>query len=220
LYFSDEDVIPNQLPEQYFIKNGLRSNYYKTTTVNKSKSIKFVLEFLFNEHKERTFVYIFSNKTHLERRRRQSSGSLPPFYTGIFESDDDKSPYIDYRLPYDIYWSDQKKSEQITEINNVSSPIISTSIFPHQKKKSSKPKQKQPSPYKKILRNVYTDQLRQNLLSSYSIEKAPVCDCKPPDTCEDGTCLNRMIFTECLPKCNCGMFSHEVHSFIKIRIVE
>jgi hypothetical protein len=150
----------------------------------------------------------FSNKTRLEQQRRQSSGSLPPFYTGIFESDDDKSSYLDYCLPYDIYWYGQKNSQQIA-INNISPPIsssTSTSTFQHQKKKSSKPKQKQPSPYKKIFRNIYTDQLRQNIVSSYSAEKAPVCDCKPPDTCEDGTCLNRMIFTECLSSCACGMF--------------
>lgn len=158
-------------------------------------------------------MYLFSNKSRNARRRRQSSGSLPSFYTGIFESDDDKSPHIDYCLPYDIYWHGQQKAKQITE--NHSSPphpattttlSSSVSTFQHKKKKSSQPKQKQPSPYKKIFRNVYSDQLRQNLLSSYSTEKAPVCDCKPPETCEDGVCLNKIIYTECLPSCACGTF--------------
>ncbi len=91
-------------------------------------------------------------------------------------------------------------------MNNSSPPLpSSTSTFQHKKKKSSNPKQKQPLPYKKISRNVYTDQIRQNLLSSYSAEKAPICDCKPPATCEDGVCLNRGLFIECT-NCACGMF--------------
>lgn len=139
---------------------------------------------------------IFSNKT---RRRRQSSGSLPSFYTGIFESDDNKSPHIDYCLPYDIYWHGQQKS-----VNN-SSSSVSISTSSRKKKKSSQPKQKQPLPYKKIFRNVYTDQIKQNLLSSYTSEKTPICDCKPPGTCEDGLCVNKLLFTECLPNCACGM---------------
>lgn len=164
-------------------------------------------------------MYLFSNKTRVERRRRQSSGSLPPFYTGIFESDDDKSPHIDYCLPYDIYWHGQQKAKQIQE-NQPSSPpsppppstnplppLASTiTTFQYQKKKSSRPKQKQPLPYKKIIRNVYTDQLRQSLLSSNSTEKTPACNCKPPDTCEDGICLNKMMFTECPMPCVCGMY--------------
>ncbi|CAF1039536.1 unnamed protein product [Rotaria sordida] len=184
---SDEDLLPSELPKQCFIKNGLRSNYYKTTTNANSKPT--------------------SNKNRLERRRRQSSGSLPPFYTGIFESNDDKSSYIDYHLPYDIYWFGQQQQTKETTLNNSTSPLLSSSIstFQHTKKKSNKPKQKQPLPFKKISRNAYSDQLRQSLLSSYSIEKAPVCDCKPSGTCEDGVCLNRMIFTECLPDCACGV---------------
>ncbi|CAF2743751.1 unnamed protein product [Rotaria sp. Silwood2] len=185
---SDEDLLPSELPKQCFIKNGLRSNYYKTTTTNTNSKPS-------------------SNKNRLENRRRQSSGSLPPFYMGIFESDDDKSSYINYHLPYDIYWFGQQQAKETTIINPPTPSLASssTSTFQHTKKKSNKPKQKQPLPYKKILRNVYIDQLRQNLLSSYSIEKAPVCDCKPPGTCEDGVCLNRMIFTECLPDCACSV---------------
>jgi hypothetical protein len=150
----------------------------------------------------------------VERRRRQSSGSLPSFYTGIFESDDEKSPHIDYCLPYDIYWFEQQQQQQVkqTTVNNFSSSV-STSTFQHQKKKSSKPKQKQPVPYKKIFRNVYSDQLKSNLLSTYTTEKAPVCDCKPPETCEDGVCLNKIIFTECLANCACGTYVSNILSF-------
>jgi hypothetical protein len=42
---SADDVLPSQLPKQYFIKNGLRSNYYKTTAEANSKSIMFVFYF-------------------------------------------------------------------------------------------------------------------------------------------------------------------------------
>ena len=150
---------------------------------------------------------LFSNKNRPERRRRQSSGTLPPFYTGIFESDDDKSPSIDYCLPYDVYWYGQQKAKETTVIPSSSPLPSSTSTFQHKKKKSSKPKQKLPLPYKKIVRNIYTDQIRQNLLSSYTTEKAPVCDCKPPGTCEDGICFNRKIYTECLTSCVCGIYT-------------
>ena len=141
---------------------------------------------------------ILNSKT---RRRRQSSGSLPPFYTGIFESDDDKPSHIDYCLPYDIYWHGQHKA-----LNHTSSSI-SISSSPRKKKKSNPPKQRQPLPYKKIFRNVYTDQIKQNILASYSAENAPVCDCKPPGTCEDNICVNKLLFTECLPACACSMLS-------------
>ncbi|UJR25931.1 hypothetical protein I4U23_007279 [Adineta vaga] len=184
---SVEDVLPTRLPKQSFIKNGLRSNYYKKSPDEKSKSV--------------------NSKTH-QRRSRQSSGSLPQFYTGIYESDDDNNttPHIDYHLPYDIYWHGQQESKQASVINSTL-PLSSSSITAniHQtKKKSNKPKQKQPSPYKKLFRNVYSDQLKQSLLTSYSTENAPVCDCKPPGTCEDGVCVNKMIFTECLTSCACG----------------
>jgi hypothetical protein len=210
LYCSDEDELPSQLPKQTFIKNGLRSNYYKTKTDANSKSTRLIFHF---SSKKKHLSIFFSNKNRLERRRRQSSGSLPPFYTGIFESDDDPSPYIDYCLPYDIHWFGQQKAKQSTVISSSSPLPSSTSIFPHKKKKSSQPKQKQPLPYKKILRNVYTDQIRQNLLSSYSAETAPVCDCKPSETCEDGACFNRKIFTECLPNCACGIYINQNSSF-------
>ncbi|CAF4452938.1 unnamed protein product, partial [Adineta steineri] len=52
----DYNVLPSELPKQCLIKNGLRSNYYKTRANDKSKPI--------------------SNKSFPERRRlrRQSSG--------------------------------------------------------------------------------------------------------------------------------------------------
>ncbi|CAF0970907.1 unnamed protein product [Adineta steineri] len=184
----DYNVLPSELPKQCLIKNGLRSNYYKTRANDKSKPI--------------------SNKSFPERRRlrRQSSGSLPSFYTGIFESDDAKSSYIDYRLPYDIYWQEQQKTKQPTMNNHFPHMITSTiSILRHNKKKSSKPKQKQLSPYKKIFRNVYSDQLRQHALSLNTTEHTPTCECKPPQTCEDGVCLNRVMFTECTIHCACGV---------------
>ena len=43
-YSSDEDILPDELPKQTFIKNGLRSNYYKTTTDPDSQSIRFAFE--------------------------------------------------------------------------------------------------------------------------------------------------------------------------------
>ncbi|CAF0858661.1 unnamed protein product [Adineta ricciae] len=186
---SDEDVLPSELPKQCFIKNGLRSNYYKTNSDDKTKPKS------------------ASNKSRLERRR-QSSGSLPPFYTGIYEASDDmsKASHTDFCLPYDIFWHSQQKAKQPSVINApVTSSMITTTSDSHQrKKKSSKPKQKLPSPYKKITRNVYSDQLKQSLLVSYNADKVPVCDCKPSDTCEDGVCVNKLTFTECSSSCACG----------------
>lgn len=100
--------------------------------------------------------------------------------------------------------SQQAKGKATKSDNPSSASTPSTSTFQHKKKKSNQPKQKQPAPYKRIVRNAYTDQLRQTLLSSDNAEKTPVCECKPPGTCEDGVCLNRMMFTECLPDCACG----------------
>jgi hypothetical protein len=37
-------VLPDELPKQNFIKNGLRSNYYKSTIDIDPKSIRFVLK--------------------------------------------------------------------------------------------------------------------------------------------------------------------------------
>ncbi len=34
-----DDILPDELPKQNFIKNGLRSNYYKTVD---SKTLRFV----------------------------------------------------------------------------------------------------------------------------------------------------------------------------------
>ena len=69
----------------------------------------------------------------------------------------------------------------------------------------NKPQQKQPLPFKNIQRNIYNDKVRQSLSSTYNTEQPHICDCKPPGTCEDGSCLNRMMFTECSLNCVCGM---------------
>lgn len=144
-------------------------------------------------------IWNYFRKTRSERRRRQSSGSLPPIYTGIFQSDDEeKSPHINYCLPLDIYYHGQQHS---------TNDKASSSTNSHKKKKSTQPKQKQPVAFKKISRNLYTDQIKQNLLSSYSTENTPVCDCKPPSTCDDGVCMNRLLSTECSPDCACGISS-------------
>ncbi|CAF2013141.1 unnamed protein product [Rotaria magnacalcarata] len=77
-----------------------------------------------------------SNKYRLGRRRRQSSGSLPPFYTGIFESDNEKSSFVDYHLPYDIYWfAQQQNKEKALEFSSATPTSSSVSVFQHKKKK-------------------------------------------------------------------------------------
>ncbi|CAF3874447.1 unnamed protein product [Rotaria sp. Silwood1] len=130
---SDEDVLPDELPKSNFIKNGLRSNYYKTTTDSDVKS---------------------TSKNRGIRRRQQLSGSLPPFYKGIFESDDEKLSYIDYRLPFDIYWFSQKQAMIIN-----SSPLPSKSINQQQnKKKINQPKQKQQSLFNKKIIDLNIEQ--------------------------------------------------------------
>lgn len=115
-----------------------------------------------------------NKKIRSERRRRQSSCSIPSIYTTFLQSDDENK-----------------------SIKNLSPNS-------HQKKKSSQPKQKQPSPYKKITRNIYTDQIKQKLLANYNTQHASICECKPSDTCEDNACLNKLSFTECLSTCVCG----------------
>lgn len=207
LFCSDEEVLPMELPKQSFIKNGLRSNYYKKSEENNSKPIGFVDPPVSNDQIE---ISNNSSKTRAERRRRQSSGSLPSFYTGLFESDEEKSPHIDYCLPLDIYYHGQQNS-----INDKASSLTNS----HKKKKSTQPKQKQPVAFKKIYRNLYTDQIKQNLLSSDSSENTPVCDCKPPNTCEDNVCMNRLLSTECSPNCACGMSSHIRRSISHLRIL-
>ncbi|CAF3258220.1 unnamed protein product [Rotaria socialis] len=129
---SDEDLLPEELPKQNFIKNGLRSNYYKTTTDINVKSM--------------------SNKNRAVRRRQQLSGALPPFYKGIFESDDDKLGYIDYQLPFDIYWFSQQLQPKTIDI-----PL--KPMKQSKKKKLNPPKQKlpQPSPSKKVISKLSTD---------------------------------------------------------------
>jgi hypothetical protein len=160
-FSSDEDVLPDELPKQNFIKNGLRSNYYKTTNDVDLKSIRFVFNKTFSQQKQFIFSFAFSHKNRLLRRRRQSSGSLPPFYTGIFQSDDEILSYIDYQLPFDIYWFSQKQG------NTITSP--SKSINPTKNKKSTESKQKQALPNKRIVRNTYIDpSVQQNLLTSSS----------------------------------------------------
>ncbi|CAF1451688.1 unnamed protein product, partial [Adineta steineri] len=136
---SDDDILPDELPKQTYIKNGLRSNYYKTTSDIDIKSN--------------------SNKNRLLRQRRQSLGALPSFYTGIFHSEDDKLSIINYQLPYDIYWFSQKQG------NTILSP--SKPINQNKKKKSSESKQKQPVPIKRIINNNYIDpSVQSNILSS------------------------------------------------------
>ena len=207
LFCSDEEILPVELPKQSFIKNGLRSNYYKKSEENNSKPIRFVDPQVSND---RIQIFNYFSKTRAERRRRQSSGSLPSFYTGLFESDEEKSPHIDYCLPLDIYYHGQQNST-----NDKASSLTNS----HKKKKSTQPKQKQPVAFKKIPRNLYTDQIKQNLLSSYSSEHAPVCDCKPPSTCEDSVCMNRLLSTECSPNCACGMSSHIRRSISHLEIL-
>jgi hypothetical protein len=105
---------------------------------------------------------IFSKKNRVGRRGRQASGSLPLFYTGIFQSDDEKLSYINYQLPFDIYWSTQKQGTTSSKSTNQ-----------HKKKKLTEPKPKQKqelSFYKNFSRNTYTDStIQQNLLSSNKI---------------------------------------------------
>jgi hypothetical protein len=160
-YSSDEDVLPDELPKQNFIKNGLRSNYYKTTNDTDLKSIRFVFNKTFVQQKQFIFSFTFSNKHRLLRRRRHSSGSLPPFYTGIFQSDEEILSYIDYQLPFDIYWFSQKQGNTIT--------TPSKPINPTKNKKSTESKQKQALPNKRIVRNTSIDPfVQQNLLAASS----------------------------------------------------
>ncbi|UJR22985.1 hypothetical protein I4U23_026012 [Adineta vaga] len=135
---SDDDILPDELPKQNFIKNGLRSNYYKTNNEIDSK--------------------LTNSKSRLSRRQQSTSGSLPPFYTAIFQSEENRSSYIDYKLPYDIYWLNQKSG------NTISSPT--ELVSPPKKKKSSESKQKQPLPNKRIIRNISIDpSIQHHLLS-------------------------------------------------------
>ena len=132
-------MLPDELPKQNFIQNGLRSNYYKTTTDLDSKSTRF-------ESKKNSF------SKRIIRQRRQLSATLPPFYTGLFETDDGNLSYIDYQLPFDIYWFSQKRKTVIA-------PPPSQPSNQNKKKKLYEPKQKQPLP---IQRNTQT----MNVLSS------------------------------------------------------
>ncbi|CAF1362506.1 unnamed protein product, partial [Adineta ricciae] len=118
---SDDDILPDELPKQNIIKNGLRSNFYKTANELDSKSA--------------------NTKNRSTRRQPISSGSLPPFYTAIFQSDENKLSYIDYKLPYDIYWHSQKRTNA-----TITSPLKAVA---QPKKKSSESKQKQELPNKR-----------------------------------------------------------------------
>jgi hypothetical protein len=102
-------------------------------------------------------INICSNKNRVVRRRRQSSGSLPPFYTGIFESDDEKFSYINYQLPFDIYWFSQKQ-------------VITSSKSPNQNKKK-----KQELSYKNFSRNTHINspiqQISNKILNTLKMEE-------------------------------------------------
>ena len=203
-YFSEE----NNLPKPAVVKNGLRSNSSKTTTNSEKKPIWYVVPS--NARHFTTDLSQFLTLFDSKRRRRRSSGTRPPFYTDIIEFDGETSPHRDFRLPSDVIWNGQQQQQAETWSSTASSassaPASTTDTvgLAPKKKKSTRPKQKQPVPCKQVQRNVYTDQLRQSLQASSNAEEAPVCDCKPPDTCEDGSCMNRMIYTECLPTCACG----------------
>jgi hypothetical protein len=153
-YSSEDDILPDELPKQNFIKNGLRSNYYKSIVDIDSKSIKYVSENSFLSIESYSY---FSHKNRSSRRRQQSSGSLPSFYTGIFESNDEKFSYINYQLPFDIYWFSQKQ--------------VHTSIkSPDQPKKKKLIERK--ISYKNFSRNTHTDPpIPVNHLSTNKIPK-------------------------------------------------
>ena len=103
-----------------------------------------------------------SAKTRPGRKRQQSSGALPSFYTGLFESDDQKLSYVNYQLPYDIYWFNQK---QTNVVHPMAPPL--RSVAPTIKVRSKQSIGKQPLLYEKILDNVYTEPtLRDALLST------------------------------------------------------
>ena len=49
VYCSEEEILPVELPKQSFIKNGLRSNYYKKTEETNSKPTRFVRQHFFSQ---------------------------------------------------------------------------------------------------------------------------------------------------------------------------
>ena len=101
-----------------------------------------------------------SLKTRPGRKRQQSSGALPSFYTGVFETDDGGLAHVNYQLPYDIYWFDQKRTNVIHP-----SPPSLRSVAASSKVRSKQRIGKQPWLYEKILDNVYTEPtLRDSLL--------------------------------------------------------
>lgn len=199
---------------------------YQNQQSSKMVFVQIITKFLIKTRAKNQSLFFSSNKSNdsslslicsSKHRQCQSSGSLPPFYRGIFESDDDKEKHLDYRLPYDIFWFGQKRKEKETESTIEVFPIspvipdhsfsaspISYVEITTKKKKASQPKQKKPVPYKKIQRNQYTEQLQQKLLTAPNAEKSSSCNCKISDTCDDGICLNRMSFTECSANCSCG----------------
>ena len=127
----DEDdlILPNELPQPIIIKNGLRSNYYKTTS-----------------------------KTN--RRSRHFSGSLPPIYTGLFENEEKKLSYVNYQLPYDIYWFSQKtpRKKKIVTLNELTFDekqlVQQTSIFlPRNLRRIQAKRSQNPNKKQKIIDN-------------------------------------------------------------------
>ncbi|CAF1056695.1 unnamed protein product, partial [Didymodactylos carnosus] len=129
------------------------------------------------------------------RRISDSSSSLPPLYNFIVRGE--KVQHLDYQLPYDMYWTWKRQNKGDQENKKVLKPC--NEIIEKKTKKIFN--------YKKILKNSYSDPtIRQNLLTSYTSETSPVCECKSPSNCADEHCLNRMIFTECTPQsCPCGL---------------
>lgn len=116
--------------------------------------------------------------SRLARKRSHPSASLPPFYTGIFESDQDTSSHLDYQLPYDIFWFSQKQS---------------TAARPKKRKLRSTQSKEQPA-YEEISENLYSDaSIRESLLASNTDDQSPACGCQSSGTCDDGLCTKQRI---------------------------
>lgn len=109
--------------------------------------------------------FILNSKNRAARRRQQLSSALPPFYKGIFESDEDKLGYVDYQLPFDIYWLSQKQPKKVE-------PLIKPAKQP-KKKSVNPPKQKQASsPNKKLINKIPADlPIEQKVLPPVKNEK-------------------------------------------------
>ncbi|CAF0872161.1 unnamed protein product [Didymodactylos carnosus] len=177
---SVDEILLDELPKKRYIKNGMLSNYYKKSDQNKeTKSM-------------------FHTPSSKSKRIPDSSSCLPSLYNLIVRGE--KIQYLDYHLPYDVYWTWKRQNKNNQETQKVSKP--STEIV----EKKKVPSVKKTSNYKKILKNLYSDPtIRQSLLTNYTSETSPICECKSPSNCADEHCLNRMIFTECTSQsCPCG----------------